>query len=197
MVKGARRSSGFSAIELLLSIALLATLSGIAIPLVQTALDEFRAGMAARYLAGRVMNARMLAVRHSARVGLRFDPVGGEYWIGEYLDGNGNGIRSAEISAAIDTVILAPHPFRQDSPGTALGLLPGIPDLDDVRSPLLTDGVRLGVSRILTVTPDSTASSGTIYVHGGRAQYAVRVLGATARTRVWRFDRGTGRWTAR
>jgi hypothetical protein len=41
----------------------------------------------------------------------------------------------------------------------------------------------------VSFTPDGTASSGTVYVRGrGGAQYAVRVLGATARTRVLRYD---------
>ncbi len=32
-------------------------------------------------------------------------------------------------------------------------------------------------SRILTLSPDGTATPGTLYVHGSRSQYAVRVLG--------------------
>jgi hypothetical protein len=50
---------------------------------------------------------------------------------------------------------------------------------------------------MLSLGPDGTASSGSVYLHGRRLQYAVRVLGATGRTRVLRFDRGTGRWIVR
>jgi hypothetical protein len=60
-----------------------------------------------------------------------------------------------------------------------------------------SDGIRVGSSRILTLGPDGTATSGTLYLHGRRGQYAVRVLGATGRTRVLRFDTGTGRWLTR
>ena len=55
--------------------------------------------------------------------------------------------------------------------------------------------VQFGASDLVSFTPAGTASSGTVYVRsqGGR-QYAVRVAGATGRTRLLRFDAGTGRW---
>jgi len=46
------------------------------VPMTTTALDEIRTSMAARYLEGRIMNARMLAVKRSTSVALRFETVG-------------------------------------------------------------------------------------------------------------------------
>jgi hypothetical protein len=60
-----------------------------------------------------------------------------------------------------------------------------------------SDGVRIGTSRILTLGPDGTATSGTLYLHGRRAQFAVRILGATGRTRLLRFDPGGRRWVSK
>ena len=58
-----------------------------------------------------------------------------------------------------------------------------------------SDGVRLGVSRLLSMNADGTSSSGTLYLHGReRTQYAVRVLGVTGRVRVLKFDFVKGRW---
>jgi hypothetical protein len=57
--------------------------------------------------------------------------------------------------------------------------------------------VRIGAARILTMSPDGTATSGTLYVQGRRAQYAVRVLGATGRTRVFKYDTGARTWISR
>jgi hypothetical protein len=74
------------------------------------------------------------------------------------------------------------------------GLHAGIADIEGDRS-APTDGVRIGSSRILTLGPDGTASSGTLYVRGRRGQFAVRILGVTGRTRVLRFHPGTGQWT--
>jgi hypothetical protein len=47
------------------------------------------------------------------------------------------------------------------------------------------------------MSPDGTATSGTLYLQGKRAQYAVRVLGATGRTRVLAFDRERQTWINR
>jgi len=69
----------------------------------------------------------------------------------------------------------------------------GVPDVDGDHS-AMSDGVRIGTSRILTLGPDGTATSGTLYVRGRRGQFAVRILGATGRTRVLRFDPASGQW---
>jgi prepilin-type N-terminal cleavage/methylation domain-containing protein len=190
-------SGGFTLLELLLAAAILATVLSMSVPLTTTAMDEIRASMAARYLEGRIMNARMLAVKRSASVALRFEAVSGTFAIAEYLDGNSNGVRSAEIAAGIDP-LLAPRQFLHDQfPAVVFGLRANVPDVDGARITADSDGIRVGASRILTLGPDGTATSGTLYLHGRRGQFAVRVLGATGRTRVLRFDAGTGRWLTR
>jgi hypothetical protein len=149
--------------------------------------------MAARYLEGRIMHARATAVKRSTRVALRFEPVDGDYRFGEFFDGNGNGVRSSEIASGLDPEIAPARRLRDVFPGIAFGVQPGVRDVDG--APVTTgDGLRIGASRLLTLGPDGTASSGTLYVHGRRGQYAVRILGATGRTRVLRFDRRTGQW---
>ena len=59
------------------------------------------------------------------------------------------------------------------------------------------DGLRIGSARILTLTPLGSSTPGTLYVRGRRAQCAVRVLGATARTRVLQYRGGEGVWIQR
>ena len=99
-------SRGYTLIELLLAAAVAATVLSMSVPLTTTAVDEIRSSMAARYLEGRIMNARMSAVKRSANVALRFEAVRGGYAFAEYLDGNNNGVRSAEIAAGIDTQLI-------------------------------------------------------------------------------------------
>ena len=195
--KAAAGSQGFTLLELLLAAAVAATVLSMSVPLTTSAVDETRSSMAARYLEGRIMNARMLAVKRSANVALRFEAAGGGYAIAEYLDGNGNGVRSAEIATGIDTQLAPAQFLHEQFPGVVFGLRASIPDMDGARSTAEGDGVRIGASRILTLGPDGTATSGTLYLHGRRGQYAVRVLGATGRTRVLRFDTGTRQWLAR
>jgi hypothetical protein len=47
------------------------------------------------------------------------------------------------------------------------------------------------------LSPDGSASSGTLYLGGKGGQYAVRVLGVTGRTRVLYFHPGDHTWSAR
>jgi hypothetical protein len=50
-------------------------------------------------------------------------------------------------------------------------------------------------SALLSFTPTGTASSRTLYVRGrDGSQYAVRVLGATGRTRVLRYAPAIRAW---
>ena len=56
------RSSGLSVLEVLLVTSIVATLAAVSIPVTAGALDELRTSMAARYLEGRIMNARATAV---------------------------------------------------------------------------------------------------------------------------------------
>jgi type II secretory pathway pseudopilin PulG len=190
-------SRGFTVVELMLAMAVVITVAAISVPLTADTVDRVRTGMAARYLAGRVMDARMEALRRSARVALRFEPVGPDYRFGEYLDGNGDGVRTADIAARIDPELTRPRMLRDQFPNVAFGLLPGVPDVNGTPSAARGDGVRIGSSRILTLGPDGTATSGTLYVHGRYGQYAIRILGATGRTRVLRFDEGSRQWVAR
>ena len=187
-------SAGFTLLELLFVASLVATLAALSIPATAGALDEMRTAMAARYLEGRILNARATAIRRSTRVALRFEAVDGDYRYAEYWDGNGNGVRSAEIASGLDPEIAPAEFLGSRFPGVTFGLHAGIADVDGERS-TTTDGVRFGSSRILTLGPDGTASSGTLYVRGRRGQFAVRVLGVTGRTRVLRFHPGTGQWT--
>jgi hypothetical protein len=191
------RSCGFTVLELLLTLAVSVTMTAIALPLTGAALDELRTGMAARYLAARIGDARLHAVSRSARMALRFDPLDGDYGFTEYRDGNGNGVRTVDITAGIDPEVSSRRFLRDSFSGVMFGLRAGVPDVDGARMINATDGVRLGTARILTLGPDGTATSGTLYLHGRGSQYAVRILGATGRTRVLRFDPGAQQWTSR
>ena len=185
---------GFSLLEVLLVTSIVATLAAVSIPVTAGALDELRTSMAARYLEGRIMNARATAVRRSTRIGLRFEPVGNDWRIGEYSDGNGNGIRATDIASGVDSEVAQAEFISRLFPGVGFGLHSGVPDVDGSRSSG-ADGLRIGASGILTLGPDGTATSGTLYIRGRRGQYAVRILGITGRTRVLRFYPGTGQWT--
>jgi hypothetical protein len=57
------------------------------------------------------------------------------------------------------------------------------------------DPIRFGRGDLVAFSPLGSSSSGTIYLTDGRSElWAVVLYGATARVRVWRFDRTAGRW---
>ena len=185
---------GMSLIELLFVVSLTGTLAAIAIPISTSTVDDFRARSAARHVAQQVARLRAEAVKRSAFVGLRFEATGSDYTYTTYLDGNANGIRTADITAGPDPRLSGPETIAWNFPGIRFGIAPGVPDADNqaVTSP---DGIRVGNARILSMSPNGSATPGTLYLmspHG--AQYAVRVLGATGRARVLKFDRTTNRW---
>jgi hypothetical protein len=142
------------------------------------------------------MRARMDAIKRSRAVGLRFEPWNGDYVFGVYVDGNGNGIRTTDIGRSLDPELATPERLSDKFPGTRFELMAEIPDIEG-NTGGTRDGVRVGSARILTLTPDGTSSSGTLYVRGRSAQYAVRVMGVTGRTRVLQYKPGEGAWIAR
>jgi type II secretory pathway pseudopilin PulG len=191
-----QRELGLTIVELLLVLAVLATIVGLAIPATRDTVDELRTAMAARYVAGRLMAARIDAVKRSTSVALRFEPLSDDYRFTSYLDGNANGVRSTEIAAGIDTPLGGSEMLRHKFPGVRFGLIETIPDADGVGG-TGADGVRIGSARIETLSPDGTATAGTLYVRGRLSQYAVRVLGTTGRVRVLQYRQGGRVWVAR
>ncbi|HEY3884514.1 MAG TPA: hypothetical protein VGL62_04860 [Vicinamibacterales bacterium] len=179
---------GFSIVELMFAVAIAGTLTAISVPQGLRALDDYRTAAAAHYLAQRLGAARIEAIKRSVFVGLRFEDSSPDYLITTVVDGNGNGLRSADLAKGIDRALTQPDTIGTHCSGVSFGILDGVPDADGV--PVSSgDGVRIGVSKLLSMNPDGTSSSGTLYVHGvGRSQYAVRVLGATGRIRILKFD---------
>ena len=193
--RGVETQRGFTLIELLLTAALGVTLVALAIPSTTTGIEEIRAAAAARHVASRIGLARIDAIRGATTVALRFVPVGRDYSFSTHVDGNGNGIRTTEITSGIDLTVGGPERLSDARQDVVFGLMAGLPDLDGMQGN--EDGVRVGTSRILSLSPDGSSTSGTIYVHGRRAQYAVRVLGATGRVRLYYYDTGAARWIMR
>jgi prepilin-type N-terminal cleavage/methylation domain-containing protein len=184
---------GFSLVETMAALAIAATVSGIALPLLANGREEHRTSGAARHLAALVFECRSRAIQAGAYVAMRFEDEGTAAWA-TFQDGNGNGVRSADISHGIDRQVGPGMQLDTAFPGVRFGLVSGVTDIESGQ-PLTGGGIRLGSGNWLSFSPVGTTSSGTLYVRGREnSQYAVRVFGATGRVRVLRFNALSRKW---
>jgi len=190
------RDRGFSLIEALVVVAIVLVMAATAFP-------AFRAHFADAHLVGAGQQfkaqfrlARSAAVRAGVYTAIRFERRDdGSVWYAVYQDGDGDGVRSADIAEGEDRLASGPFPLSGGAPGVRVGINPGIPALPPERGVLSGDPVRFGSSDILSFSPFGTATPGTFYLAGDGGQAAVRVTGGSARVRlmVWRG----GRWRER
>ena len=102
-----------------------------------------------------------------------------------FVDGNRNGVRARDIAARVDRPLNAPARLSDLFPGVAIA----------VSGEAGSDPLRIGSSNLLSFVPLGTATSGSIYVRGrDGSQFAIRILGATGRVRVQRYDPQTRTW---
>lgn len=189
-------SAGMTLVDSMAGVAVLTMLAGMAVPLLMAARGRSEVAAAARYLAAQAMVARAAAARHGAAVGLRFETDAGEDRFTSFVDGDGDGIRSADVARGIDRRLGPAQRLQEAYPAVRFGLDASIPPIGASRpAGSNADPVRFGRSDTLTFSPLGTATSGTLYLRGRAGQqYAVRVLGATARVRLLQFDTATRVW---
>ena len=174
-------------------------LVAISVPALTAALSRYRVAAAARTLASELSRLRAEAITSRRRVAMRLIKEGDAYSYAFFADGDGDGVRAADIESGRDPLLAGPRDLASRFGGVDFGLLDvAIPDLPPRGGALLPgdDPVRFGRSDIITFTPLGTASSGTLFVSDSRGiVVAVVVYGGTGRIRTWRFDRHAWRWT--
>ena len=190
--------AGWSLVELVMVIGVSLVVGALALAAFAPLGARARAIGAARYLAALLQRERMEAVRTGRVCGLRFDDDGSAIGFVRVADGNGNGLRSAEIAGGIDPMRGPRMRLADAFAGVRFAIVDDVPSIDG--GPGLAAGddpVRLG-SPLLAFAPTGSATSGTLYVASAdRQQFAVRVLGPTGRVRIFEFERATARWVPR
>lgn len=185
--------AAFSLIELVFVLGVAATLAAGAVPALLSGVDEVRTAGAARYIAARLQQTRVRAVARTVDTALRVTRDSSGFLITTYEDGNRNGILSADITSGVDRRVGPPERVPEQFPGVEFGALPGIPGADGSVAPG-NDPVRLGASDRVTFTPLGTATPGSLYIRGRRAQFVVRIFGETGRTRILKYHERTRSW---
>ena len=107
-----------------------------------------------------------------------------------YVDGNRNGVLARDIARGIDLPITANERLDYHFSGIEFGIQPNVTGIDP--GPFNTsDPIQIGSSTLLSFSPTGSSTSGTLFIRGLRGnQFAVRVLGATGRTRILEFNFG-------
>jgi hypothetical protein len=162
--------------------------------------DGGRAAAGARTMATLLSAQRWKSVASRRVRGLQFRKIGNAWTWREVADGNGNGLRTAEITRGIDPVLSAEESLERQVQDVRLGLPPGgpYPEAPPGTGSLNAgdDPIRFGRSDLISFSPVGSASSGTLYVTDGRnGLFAIVLYGPTARLRVWRFLPRERQWT--
>jgi len=185
---------GTSLVEVLIATAVALILGAISVPALNARRGALHAAGAARHVASLVHATRAEALKRGVHVAMVFRSSSEGYRFAMFADGNYDGVRSADMAAGTDRQVSAWVRIGDQFPGTAFGIVPGVADPDSGSS-LSGSPLKLGGSSMLSFGPAGGATSGTLYVRGpADQQYAVRLLGATGRSRLLRFDFGERRW---
>lgn len=189
---------GYSLIELLIVVAIVGILLLFTVPLIAATVARERLHAASLEMALQFRGLRQRAVSESCTYGLRFVPAGSSWSYSLYRDGNGNGIRTADILSGLDPLVEGP-----DDPAIRFeGIRVGLPDVPVPQIPPSTgsipspaDPVKFGNSNLVSFAPGGSVSGGTLYLTDGTRVAAVIAYGPTGRIRLQRFDPGQG-WTS-
>jgi len=188
------RERGHSLVEMLVVSAVIIAMAAVAWPNFRAYTSESHLLGVARQFKGEFRRARSMAVRSGVYTGIRFERRLEGHVYALYADGNGNGVRTADIRTGEDRLVAGPFPLDGAVPGVRVGIPPGTPAPPPGRGMLSGDPIKFGRSGILSFSPLGTATPGTFYLAGDGAVAAVRVTGGSARVRLmtWR-----GRWRTR
>jgi type II secretory pathway pseudopilin PulG len=189
-------AAGISAIELLLTLAILGALAAAAAPGMASLESSVSIRSAAAEVGAAILRARATAVSRNANVGLKYRRNGDRYEWTIYADGNGNGVRTADITRGIDRPLASFGWSRNDvHPGILTGAR--VPDPGDPGSYLdrVDDPIRFNASDICSFSAVGESTPGSIYLWDGRDRMAVvRVYGRSGKLRTLYYRRGERTW---
>jgi type II secretory pathway pseudopilin PulG len=190
----ARRQQGYQVAELVVVMAMLASVAAFGVPPLLSMAGDLRLRLAAAEMVGALRSARAFAVRRSANVAVKFrTATDGTVTYALYRDGNGNGVLNRDIDSGADPEVAPPKRLEQLGRGVGFGFPPG-PRPRDPGSPdrLLAntgDPIRFNSSDLASFGPLGTSTPGSLYLTDGRSRLAaVRLFGTTGKVKVIVYD---------
>lgn len=191
---------GFSLVEMVIVLALLVLIALFAVPDLLRASSGLRVRLAAEEVARAMHRARMTAIRSRIQVAVRFDTDDPEnVTFSLYRDGDGDGVRNADIDAGIDPLFEAPRPLRRLGSGVGFGFPRGVRPRDpgNPRRYLdrLEDPIRFNRSDLASFGLLGTGTPGSAYLTAGHGTLAVvRVFNRTGKIEILTYDAEVRRW---
>ena len=187
---------GYTLLETICAAALCLTMGAVAVPVIGGTLDRERTIIGTQIVAGQLQRARLEALKGARTVAVRLAMVDDRTTIQLFVDGDGDGVRQADIDFAIDPA-LTPEGFLDDhARDVSLRINQTVMDIGGAGELAAgEDPLRIGNTSLLAFSPLGSSTSGTLYIAGHRGpQMAIRVFGGTGRVRVMTFDARTRQW---
>ena len=186
-----KKGYGFSLLEMLIVLTLISLLVCVSTSNLMGAQRQKDFEEFAREVVALLEACRWKAMNERSYAGAIVTEQANVRYVSLYLDGNGNGIRTADVLSGKDSKFRGP--FRMDKSGDiGTGVLnASIPQLPPKKGYLdPSDPVQFGKSSIISFSPRGDSSSGTLYLscRSQSQMFAVVVYGATARLRLWKYS---------
>jgi hypothetical protein len=192
------QSRGYTAYELAVILMAVAMLSMVAAPGTLSLRESVAIRNAVHETTVAFYLARSYAISRARNVGLKFRKNGDRYEWALYADGNGNGVRTAEIASGVDRFLGITYPWSRNDvlPAIMTGIRVPDPSTPGRYLDRIDDPIRFNNSDICSFTPIGDATPGSVYLWNAHDRMAVvRVFGATAKVRTLYYRRGARGWT--
>jgi type II secretory pathway pseudopilin PulG len=187
------RDDGLSMTELVLVLSIAMLVLAMSWPVMASAISAGKGHQAAAFVAGQLRSAQSEALRASRAAGLVFDDTSGHWRFRVCVDGNGNGLRRADVVVGIDRCLTEAFDVATMFSGVAIGVDPGLRGPDG--EPGSADPVRFGRGNIASFTGAGSGTAGSLFLRLNDGEhFLIRVAGVTGRVRLLRHHPATLRW---
>lgn len=168
------KNRGFTMMELLIGMAVVAIVASIGFPTFMAQRDKARIKRAGRELVSHFQTARINAMRDGRTWVVLFDTANHKYTLSHAGD---DGTLDTDDDVQVKEIVLSGYGDISLGIGEDVGPRPGGTEPDD--------GVSFNGNRV-TFKPDGSSESGTVYVVNGKGQtFAVGSISRTGRIKVW------------